>query len=106
VKIAQEILLEADIEAGPTRETRTQDISSDEDDDLKGFERLVFTRTSPEGRMMSKWLAAARRKLGGTFPRPDARKQMEKYAQKLRELKMKMQEMLEWKHQKYLIQMI
>lgn len=39
--------------------------------------------------MMSKWLVAARRKLGGAFPRPDARRQMERYAQKLRELKMK-----------------
>lgn len=39
--------------------------------------------------MMSKWLVAARKKLGGVFPRADARKQMERYAQKLRELKMK-----------------
>lgn len=39
--------------------------------------------------MMSKWLVAARKKLGGAFPRADARKQMERYAQKLRELKMK-----------------
>jgi len=53
------------------------------------FDPVVVTRTSPEGRMMSKWLVAARKKLGGAFPRPDARKQMEKYAQKLRELKMK-----------------
>jgi RNase P protein component len=37
----------------------------------------------------SKWLVGARKKLGGAFPRPDARRQMEKYAQKLRELKMK-----------------
>eukprot|EP00599_Poterioochromonas_sp_BG-1_P003191 CAMPEP_0173133270 /NCGR_PEP_ID=MMETSP1105-20130129/630_1 /TAXON_ID=2985 /ORGANISM="Ochromonas sp., Strain BG-1" /LENGTH=1788 /DNA_ID=CAMNT_0014044913 /DNA_START=1672 /DNA_END=7038 /DNA_ORIENTATION=+ len=87
--LAQERLLKAGREPGPTRETRPQDISSDEEDDLKDFEPIVVTRTSPEGRMMSKWLVAARRKLGGTFPRPDARKQMEKYAQKLRELKMK-----------------
>lgn len=53
------------------------------------FDPVVVTRTSPEGRMMSKWLVAARKKLGGMFPRPDARKQMEKYAQKLREMKMK-----------------
>ena len=53
------------------------------------FDPVVVTRTSPEGRMMSKWLVAARKKLGGRFPRPDARKQMEKYAQKLREMKMK-----------------
>lgn len=39
--------------------------------------------------MMSKWLVAARKKLGGLFPRPEARKQMERYAQKLRALKQK-----------------
>ena len=33
--------------------------------------------------MMSKWLLAARKKLGGAFPRPDARRQMERYAAKL-----------------------
>jgi hypothetical protein len=69
--------------------TRPQDISSDEDEDEIEFDPLVVTRTSPEGRMMSKWLLAARKKLGGAFPRPDARRQMEKYAQKLKELKRK-----------------
>jgi len=39
--------------------------------------------------MMSKWLLAARKKLGGLFPRPEAKKQMDKYAQKLRQLKLK-----------------
>ena len=38
---------------------------------------------------MSKWLLAARKKLGGSFPRPDARRQMERYAAKLRQAKMK-----------------
>jgi hypothetical protein len=71
------------------RPIRPQDVSSDEDDDEVDFEPLVVTRTSPEGRMMSKWLLAARKKLGGNFPRPDARRQMERYAQKLRQLKMK-----------------
>ncbi len=28
------------------------------------FEPVVVTRTSPEGRMMSKWLVAARKKIG------------------------------------------
>jgi hypothetical protein len=48
------------------------------------FEPVVVTRTSPEGRMMSKWLVGARKKIGGPFPRPDARKQMERYAQVLK----------------------
>lgn len=85
----QERLVQASRAPGPSRQTRPQDISSDEDDDDADFEPVVVTRTSPEGRMMSKWLVAARKKLGGPFPRPDARKQMERYAQKLRELKMK-----------------
>eukprot|EP00981_Chlorochromonas_danica_P002026 scaffold413_cov176-Ochromonas_danica.AAC.22 len=87
--MAQERLLQAGREPGPSRLTRPQDISSDEEEDMVDFEPVVVTRTSPEGRMMSKWLLAARRKLGGVFPRPDARRQMERYAQKLRELKMK-----------------
>jgi len=87
--MAQDRLLQASRAPGPSRITRAQDISSDEDDDAVEFEPVVVTRTSPEGRMMSKWLVAARKKLGGAFPRPDARRQMERYAQKLRELKMK-----------------
>ena len=38
---------------------------------------------------MSKWLLGARKKLGGRFPRPEAKLQMDRYAQKLRNLKMK-----------------
>mmetsp|Transcript_3163 Transcript_3163/g.5341 ORF Transcript_3163/g.5341 Transcript_3163/m.5341 type:complete len:649 (+) Transcript_3163:2-1948(+) len=87
--MAQERLLQASRAPGPSRVSRPQDISSDEEEDVIDFEPVVVTRTSPEGRMMSKWLVAARKKLGGAFPRPDARKQMERYAQKLRELKMK-----------------
>ena len=87
--MAQERLLQASREPGPSRLSRPQDISSDEDEDMVDFEPVVVTRTSPEGRMMSKWLVGARKKLGGAFPRADARKQMERYAQKLRELKMK-----------------
>lgn len=74
---------------GKTRLTRPQDISSDEDEDEVLFEPLVVSRTSNEGRMMSKWLTAARKKLGGTFPRPQARKEMDRYANKLKQLKMK-----------------
>lgn len=45
------------------------------------FDAIVVTRTSPEGRMMSKWLTAARKKLGGThlFPKPEAKAQMERW---------------------------
>jgi hypothetical protein len=85
----QERLLEASKAPGPSRISRAQDISSDEEEDDPGFEPVVVTRTSPEGLMMSKWLLAARKKLGGAFPRPDARRQMERYAQKLRQAKMK-----------------
>jgi len=88
--IEQDRLMKASSkEPGAGRVTRPQDISSDEDDDEIEFEPVVVTRTAPEGRMMSKWLLAARKKLGGQFPRPEARKQMERYAQKLRQLKMK-----------------
>ena len=38
---------------------------------------------------MSKWLNAARRRLGGQFPRPGARAEMEAYAAKMREYKLK-----------------
>merc|ERR1711991_431951 len=69
--------------------SRAQDISSDEEEDDPEFEPVVVTRSSPEGVMMSKWLLAARKKLGGSFPRPDARRQMERYAAKLRQAKMK-----------------
>merc|ERR1711991_537160 len=69
--------------------SRAQDISSDEEEDDPEFEPVAVTRSSPEGMMMSKWLLAARKKLGGAFPRPDARRQMERYAAKLRQAKMK-----------------
>ena len=39
--------------------------------------------------MMSKWLTAARTRLGGAFPRPHARDQMEGYMRKMRERKEK-----------------
>jgi hypothetical protein len=87
--VAQDRLLHAGRAPGPQRITRPEDISSDEDDDEVQFEPIIVTRTSPEGRMMSKWLLAARKKLGGLFPRPDAKRQMDRYSQKLRDLKMK-----------------
>jgi hypothetical protein len=87
--VEQDRLLQASRAPGPSTLTRPQDISSDEEDDEVEFEPIVVTRSSPEGRMMSKWLLAARKKLGGPFPRPEARKQMDRYAQKLRQMKMK-----------------
>jgi hypothetical protein len=86
---AQEQLVQASREPGPTRPTRPEDISSDEEDDDMEFEPIVVSRSSPVGRMMSKWLVAARKKIGGQFPRPDARKQMNKYMEKLRQQKLK-----------------
>ena len=85
----QERLLQSSKAPGASRISRPQDISSDEEEDDPEFEPVVVTRTSPEGLMMSKWLLAARKKLGGPFPRTDARRQMERYAQKLRQAKMK-----------------
>merc|ERR1711937_996118 len=76
---------------GAGRKTRAQDFSDDddEDEDQAVFEPMVVTRTSVEGKVMSKWLNAARRRLGGNFPRPNARAEMEEYAQKMRDYKLK-----------------
>jgi hypothetical protein len=57
---------------------------TDESEDDVEFEPIVVSRKSPEGRMMSKWLVAARKKLGGAFPREGARKEMDQYARKLK----------------------
>ncbi|KDO29856.1 hypothetical protein SPRG_19735 [Saprolegnia parasitica CBS 223.65] len=77
----------ARIVAVPPRQTRADDLSSD-DDDEDGidvvFEPMVVSRTSSEGRVMSKWLQAARKRLGGVFPRDSARAEMEAYAEKMR----------------------
>ncbi|CAM9426180.1 unnamed protein product, partial [Ectocarpus fasciculatus] len=75
---------------GADRATRMDDISSDEDDDEAVFDAVVVTRTSPEGRMMSKWLNAARTKLGGVhlFPKPEAKAQMERYVERMRKRKL------------------
>jgi hypothetical protein len=63
--------------------------SSEESEDEVAFDPVVVVRESGEGRMLSKWLNAARRRMGGEFPRPDARKEMEKYAEKMRKRKLK-----------------
>jgi hypothetical protein len=69
--------------------TRAVDLSSDEEDEEVMFDPVVVVREAPEGKMLSKWLDAARRRCGGTFPRPEARKQMEEYAEKMRARKLK-----------------
>ena len=76
---------------GANRATRAADISDDDEDEEEQavFEPMVVTRTSAEGKVMSKWLNAARRRLGGSFPRPNARAEMEAYAAKMREYKLK-----------------
>ncbi|KAF0700134.1 Aste57867_9322 [Aphanomyces stellatus] len=72
---------------GQQTKTRAEDLSSDEDgdggDDVV-FEAMVVSRTSAEGRVMSKWLQAARKRLGGVFPRDNARAEMEAYAERMR----------------------
>ena len=47
------------------RATRPQDISDDDDEEEPIFDPMVVARSSAEGRMMSKWLGAARTRLGG-----------------------------------------
>ncbi|RHZ28655.1 hypothetical protein DYB26_012493 [Aphanomyces astaci] len=66
--------------------TRADDLSSDEEDGGQDmvFEAMVVSRTSVEGRAMSKWLQAARKRLGGVFPRENARVEMEAYAERMR----------------------
>ena len=74
---------------GTMRPTRAGDVSTDEEDEEVIFDPMVVSRVSSEGRMMSKWLTAARTRLGGAFPRPHARDQMEGYMRKMRERKEK-----------------
>jgi len=83
-KLEQERQQKLVIKPGAGRKARAGDISTDEEEDEVPFEPMVVARSSIEGRIMSKWLLAARRRLGGTFPRPDAREQMETYAQRMR----------------------
>eukprot|EP00750_Incisomonas_marina_P013799 INCI17542.1.p1 GENE.INCI17542.1~~INCI17542.1.p1 ORF type:complete len:3776 (-),score=497.18 INCI17542.1:2420-13582(-) len=73
------------------RVTRAGDIEDDDEADGYGpvFEALVVPRSSPEGRIMSKWLTAARKRMGGDFPRPEARKLMEDYKRRMHDRKMR-----------------
>ena len=45
---------------------------------------MIVVRSSDEGRIMSKWLQAARDKLGGEFPRQEAAQQTEQYIERLK----------------------
>ena len=74
---------------GAGRATRADDVSSDSEEEDCAFDPLVVVRTSSEVRMLSKWLDAARKRLGGTFPRDAARAEMEAYAEKMRRRKLK-----------------
>jgi hypothetical protein len=56
------------------------DISDDEEEEsVFLFDPLILGRQSNEFIMISKWLAAARKKLGGSFPREKAKEQTELY---------------------------
>ena len=47
---------------GAGRATRADDVSSDSEEEDCAFDPLVVVRTSSEGRMLSKWLDAARKR--------------------------------------------
>ena len=64
-------------------------MSDDEDEEDTYFEPMVISRSSVVGRIMTKWLGAVRVRMGGEFPRPSARKEMERYVDKLRRIKLK-----------------
>lgn len=72
----------------PTRTLRADDFSSDEGSDADGgdvpFAPIIVARGSTEGRVLTKWLLAARKRLGGAFPRPEAHEEMKRYARKLK----------------------
>ncbi|KAG2952313.1 hypothetical protein PC117_g2905 [Phytophthora cactorum] len=70
------------------RKIRADEFSSDEGSDEDGgevpFAPIVVARGAIEGRVLTKWLLAARKRLGGAFPRPEAQEEMERYARKLK----------------------
>jgi len=53
----------------------------DEDDD-NVFEPMAVDPRSPAGRALTKWLRAARLRIGGTYPKPAAREEMALYAER------------------------
>jgi hypothetical protein len=64
--------------------SRAVDISSDDDDEGPTYPPLVVSRGSSEAKVVYKWLTAARRRLGGVFPRPHAKDEMEARARQIR----------------------
>ena len=70
---------------GKQRRTRADDFSSDSEGEMDvAFAPVVVARSSPVGRLMRKWLVAARRRLGGRFPRPQAAEEMKAYSAAMR----------------------
>ena len=64
-----------------------------EDDTV--WDPLVVDATKPMGRALTKWLGAARRRIGGTFPKADARPEMEEYIKRNVEVRARKQEKLD-----------
>jgi len=72
------------------RVTRPGDISSDDDnEDFSLFEPLVIDKVSSNGQLLTKWLLAARAKMGGRFPRPNAELFCTEYVQKMKRIQTK-----------------
>lgn len=68
-------------EPGRGRTTRAHDLSSDSEGEMEVmFDAVIVGRSSSVGRLMRKWLVAARRRMGGTFPRPQAADEMRQYS--------------------------
>jgi hypothetical protein len=72
------------------RVTRPGDISSDDDnDESNSFEPMVIDKLSSNGQLLTKWLLAARAKMGGRFPRPNAELFCTEYVQKMKRIQAK-----------------
>eukprot|EP00979_Chaetoceros_neogracilis_P018295 scaffold10569_cov245-Chaetoceros_neogracile.AAC.2 len=68
------------------RVTRPGDISSDDEDDADSipFQPLIIDKLSCHGQLLSRWMLAARIKMGGRFPRPEAEHYCQHYIEKLK----------------------
>ena len=68
------------------RVTRPGDISSDDENDVDSvpFQPLVIDKLSLNGQLLTKWMLAARTKMGGRFPRPEAELYCRRYIEKLK----------------------
>lgn len=71
----------------PARPTRPEDMSSDSasSDDVALPEPMLVIANSVPARIMAKWLAAARARLGGMFPRASAHDEVVQYMQRVHE---------------------